>query len=41
MKYRVIDSDGHICESPDLWNHYIDPEFREGCPKLVVQAWPL
>ena len=36
MEYRVIDSDGHICEPPDLWEHYIDPKFREGCPKLVT-----
>ncbi|HEV8711628.1 MAG TPA: amidohydrolase family protein [Candidatus Binatia bacterium] len=38
MDYNVIDSDGHICEPPDLWEHYIDPKFREGCPKLVTLA---
>jgi uncharacterized protein len=36
MNYNVIDSDGHICEPPDLWERYIDPRFREGCPKLIT-----
>jgi len=35
MNYNVIDSDGHICEPPDLWEQYMDPQFRKGCPKLV------
>jgi hypothetical protein len=35
MDYNVIDADGHILEPPDLWERYIDPKFREGCPKLV------
>ncbi len=36
MDYNVIDADGHICEPPDLWEKYIDPKFREGCPKLIT-----
>ncbi len=36
MNYNIIDSDGHICEPPDLWEKYIDPKFRAGCPKLVT-----
>jgi predicted TIM-barrel fold metal-dependent hydrolase len=36
MEYNVIDADGHICEPPDLWEKYIEPKYREGCPKLVV-----
>src|SRR5579864_1812332 len=36
MEYNVIDADGHICEPPDLWEKYIEPRFREGCPKLIV-----
>ncbi len=36
MKYNVIDADGHICEPPDLWEKYIEPKFREGCPKLIT-----
>ena len=35
MEYNVIDADGHVCEPPDLWEQYIDPKFREGCPKLI------
>jgi len=38
MDYNVIDADGHICEPPDLWEQYIDPKFRETCPKLVTAA---
>jgi predicted TIM-barrel fold metal-dependent hydrolase len=36
MEYHVIDADGHILEPPDLWEKYIDPKFREGCPKLII-----
>ncbi len=36
MEYNVIDADGHICEPPDLWERYIDPKYREGCPKLIT-----
>jgi len=36
MEYNVIDADGHICEPPDLWERYIEPKYREGCPKLIT-----
>jgi predicted TIM-barrel fold metal-dependent hydrolase len=36
MNYNAIDADGHICEPPDLWEQYMDPKYREGCPKLVT-----
>ena len=36
MNYNVVDADGHICEPPNLWEQYMDPKFREGCPKLVT-----
>ncbi len=36
MDYNVIDADGHILEPPDLWETYIEPKYREGCPKLVT-----
>jgi predicted TIM-barrel fold metal-dependent hydrolase len=29
MTHRVIDTDGHICEPRELWNHYISQRFRE------------
>ncbi|HZO82410.1 MAG TPA: amidohydrolase family protein [Candidatus Binataceae bacterium] len=38
MEYNVIDADGHILEPPDLWERYIDPRFRESCPKLLIDA---
>ncbi|HVN85172.1 MAG TPA: amidohydrolase family protein [Candidatus Binatia bacterium] len=31
--YRVIDADGHVLEPPDLWERYIDAEFRHQAPK--------
>ena len=34
--YNVIDADGHILEPPDLWDRYIDPEFRERRPRFVI-----
>jgi uncharacterized protein len=36
MEYNVIDADGHILEPPDLWERYIDPKYRENCPKLII-----
>jgi predicted TIM-barrel fold metal-dependent hydrolase len=30
--YRVISSDNHIVEPPDLWADRIAPEFRDRCP---------
>ena len=26
---KIIDADGHILEPPDLWEKYIDPQYRE------------
>jgi predicted TIM-barrel fold metal-dependent hydrolase len=31
--FRVFDSDMHIMEPPDLWERYIDAEFRSSAPK--------
>jgi len=36
MEYHVIDSDGHILEPPNLWEQYIEPKYREACPKLMT-----
>ena len=33
---KVMDSDMHIIEPPDLWERYIDPAFRDRAPK----GWP-
>jgi uncharacterized protein len=33
--YNVVDADGHILEPLDLWNHYIDPKFRDRAPRIV------
>ena len=34
--YNVVDADGHILEPLDLWDKYIDPEFRERRPRFVI-----
>src|SRR5260370_41087096 len=36
LAYNVIDADGHILEPLDLWDKYIDPEFRERRPQFVI-----
>ena len=33
--YRVISSDNHIVEPPDLWTSRIEPKYRDRCPQLV------
>ena len=30
--FKVLDSDIHIIEPPDLWQRYIDPAFRDRAP---------
>src|SRR5437762_6809134 len=30
--FRILDSDIHIIEPPDLWPRYIDPAFRDRAP---------
>ena len=32
----AVDADGHILEPPDLWETYIDPEFRDRALRIVV-----
>ena len=34
--YNVVDADGHILEPADLWNTYMDPEFRGRRPRFVI-----
>jgi len=36
MNYNVIDADGHVTEPPNIWEEYMDPKFRDGCPKLIT-----
>jgi uncharacterized protein len=33
--YNVVDADGHILEPLDLWDRYIDPQFRDRAPRIV------
>lgn len=32
----AIDSDGHLTEPEDLWDNYIDPKYRDTCPKITI-----
>jgi predicted TIM-barrel fold metal-dependent hydrolase len=34
---NVIDSDGHLTEPGDLWENYIDPRYRDTCPKITIR----
>ena len=34
--YNVIDADGHILEPLDLWDKYMDPNYRDRAPRLVT-----
>src|SRR5260370_31459182 len=34
--YKVVAADGNILEPLDLWDKYIDPEFRERRPRFVI-----
>ena len=36
--YRVISSDSHVMEPPDLWTSRIAPRFRDRAPHLVEEA---
>ena len=36
LAYNVVDADGHILEPLDLWDRYIDPEFRKRRPRFVI-----
>lgn len=33
--FKVLDSDMHIMEPPDLWERYIDPKYREYAPRMI------
>jgi hypothetical protein len=36
--YHVIDADGHVLEPPDLWDHYLDPAYRDRAPQLFIDT---
>ena len=32
---RIVDADSHFMEPLDLWERYIEPEFRERCLRFT------
>jgi len=34
--FKVMDSDMHIMEPPDLWERYLEPEFRSRAPRGLI-----
>jgi predicted TIM-barrel fold metal-dependent hydrolase len=34
--YNIIDSDGHVLEPRHFWREYIDPQYRDRAPDLIV-----
>jgi len=37
QQFKVLDSDIHIIEPPDLWQRYIDAEFRDRAPSGLTE----
>ena len=35
--YRIVSTDTHIFEPPDLWLSRIEPKFRDRAPRIVRQ----
>ncbi len=35
---NVVDGDSHITEPTNLWDDYIDPKYRDTCPKIWIEA---
>ena len=38
--FKVMDSDLHVMEPPDLWVRYIDPAFRDRAPRGIKSKYP-
>ena len=36
--FKVMDSDMHVLEPIDLWERYIDPEFKDRAPKGLLRT---
>src|SRR3989442_16005426 len=36
--FKVLDSDMHIIEPPDLWQRYIDPELKDQAPRGLTET---
>src|SRR5690242_395909 len=36
--YKILDSDMHIMEPPDLWDRYIDSRFKNRAPRGVTSS---
>ncbi len=34
----VVDADGHILEPPDLWERYLEPQYRERAVRIRVDG---
>ena len=35
--FRIIDAEMHVMEPVDLWERYIDPEFKARAPRRLSQ----
>ena len=38
--FKVLDSDMHLREPADLWDKYVEPEWRERAPKILSYHRP-
>lgn len=37
-KSLVVDSDGHILEPADMWERYLEPEYRDRAIRIKVDS---
>lgn len=37
--YQAIDADGHVYETPEMWQKYLEPAYKSQAPKLIRDNW--
>jgi len=35
----VIDCDGHVNETEEMWAEYLEPRYREQRPRMIRDNW--
>ena len=38
-EYNVIDADGHVLEPVDMFEKYMDPDYRDRAPRMIVDGY--
>jgi len=37
--FKILDSDMHLREPADLWEKYMEPEWRDQAPRISKKQW--